>query len=245
MEKAIVQATSGAIKTMVDNTLRITFDFEPKDAARAFQMFGERGTPAAIALITKESALNEVRKSEAENKTPPEKLEKKTINELEATGKGPWGKYAATLYKNGFFHAPKVLAAIGTDEQYRHWIQTQPSAYSGDYSEWVNGDGRCIAAHVRRAGEAGTSYKPMYACIPLTNYEHMLQHKIGESALTGLDWDKARFEYLTKWCVETFYEIFSVDSLTKIHPDDFTHWCEENDLGVYLPKMYREFKGAA
>lgn len=245
MEKMIVQATSGAIKTMVDNTLRITFDFEPKDAARAFKMFGERGTPAAIALITKEASISEMRKSEAEVKTLPKESEEKAINGLDENGKGPWGQYAASLYKTGFFYAPKVLEAIGTDKQYRQWIQTQPSAYSGDYSEWVNGDGRCIAAHVRRAGEAGTAYKPPYACIPLTDKEHQLQHQQGESALLGFNWDKARSEYLIKWVVEMLYVIFGVDSLTKIHPDDLSHWCEENDLGVYLPKMYREFKGAA
>jgi len=46
-----IQASSVAVKTMADNTLRITFDVEPKDAKAAFALFGERGTPAALAAL--------------------------------------------------------------------------------------------------------------------------------------------------------------------------------------------------
>jgi len=228
---------------MVDNTLRITFDFEPKDAANAFEMFGERGTPAAIALIKREASIRELRKTETEVETTPEETENAEIYEVGNIGN--WGTYAASLYKTGFFYAPKVLAVLGSDEEYRQWIQKQPSAYSGDFSEWIHGDGRCIAAHVRRAGEAGTAYKPLYACIPLTNDEHMLQHKSGESALIDFDWDKARAEYQVKWVKARLYEIFGIDSLTKMHPDDFKHWAEEKELTVYVPRVYKEFGSAA
>lgn len=46
-----IPASSVAVKTMADNTLRITFDVEPKDAKAAFALFGERGTPAALAAL--------------------------------------------------------------------------------------------------------------------------------------------------------------------------------------------------
>ena len=46
-----IQASSVAVKTMADNTLRITFDVDPKDAKAAFALFGERGTPAALAAL--------------------------------------------------------------------------------------------------------------------------------------------------------------------------------------------------
>lgn len=229
---------------MVDNTLRITFDFEPRHAAEAFQLFGERGTPAAIALITKGASLkNELHEAEAENETVSEEPKKAEVKELGQSG--PWGKFASTLYGSGFFYGPAVWAALGTDEQYRKWIQRQPSAYSGDFSEWIHGEGRCIAAHVRRAGEAGTGYKPPYSCIPLTDKEHQLQHQQGENALDGLDWDKLKNEYLIKWAVGRLYEIFGIDSLTKMHPNDFVDWCQQNDLTPYVPNMYRKFKGAA
>ena len=210
-DSAILQATSGSCKTMVDNTLRITFDFEPRDAAKAFAMFGERGTPAAIALIKKEASVSELHKTATEKTSLREETKTTKTNKLEE--KGSWGKYAQALYHTGFFYAPKVLALMGSDEEYRKWIQKQPSAYSGDYSEWVNGEGRCIAAHVRRAGEAGTGYKPLYACIPLTDSEHQLQHQRGESALTNFDWDKARAEYQIKWVKEKLYEILKISAL--------------------------------
>lgn len=72
--------------------------------------------------------------------------------------------------------------AKGTDKQYREYIQHQPSCISGEFSEWVNGEGRCIAAHVRRAGESGVGCKAEYACVPLTQAEHDLQHQCGERA---------------------------------------------------------------
>lgn len=229
---------------MVDNTLRITFDFEPRNAAAAFKMFGERGTPAAIALITKGASLkNELHETETEDQTISEEPTKAKIHKLGQ--KGPWGDYAASLYRSGFFYAPKVLEALGTDKQYRNWIQTQPSAYSSDFSEWIHGEGRCIAAHVRRAGEAGTGYKPPYSCIPLTDKEHQLQHQQGENALDGMDWNKLKNEYLVKWAVDQLYVIFGVDSLTKMHPNDFVDWCQQNDLIPFVPKMYKKFEGAA
>ncbi len=239
---AILQATSGSCKTLVDNTLRITFDFEPAHAKLAFKMFSERGTPAAIALIRNGASINESRKSEKEINTVQQESVKA---ETDQVGDGrPWGQYAASLYKTGFFHAPKLWSALGTDKQFRHWIQQQPSAYSGNYSEWMNGEGRCIAAHVRRSGEAGTGFKPTYSCIPLTDAEHRLQHQKGESALEDFEWEKARNDYIFAWCKSRFYEIFGVDSLTKIHPSDLVDYCVKHDLMTYLPRVYKDHEAA-
>ena len=69
-----------------------------------------------------------------------------------------------------------------SDADFRKWIQKQPSCLSGGFSEYVDGDGRCLAAHVRRAGKSGTAYKEEYACIPLFRAEHDLQHQQGELA---------------------------------------------------------------
>jgi len=232
---AILPAASGAIKTMVDNTLRVTFDFEPRYAADAFRLFGERGTLAAIALVKQETDI-ELRQTEqkiAETSEKPIPMEQQT------TEAASYGDYAAALYKSGFFHAPPVHAALGTDKQYRQWIQQQPSAVSGDYSEWINGEGRSIAAHVRRAGEAGTGFKPTYACIPLTDNEHQIQHRRGESAI-DIDWDKARINYLVDWCKSRLYDIFKVDSLTKINPQAFNAWANRNNLAVFVPRMYKD-----
>lgn len=69
-----------------------------------------------------------------------------------------------------------------TEEQnFLAWIRTQKSCITGRYSEYVNGDGMCIAAHVRRANNSGVGMKPSLNAIPLTNDEHMHQHHYGEA----------------------------------------------------------------
>lgn len=72
-----ILATSGAIRTLVDGTLRISFDVEPKDAADAFAMFGKPGSPAALARIMNEAAVEHDRKAQAQ--PPAEPLERKPM----------------------------------------------------------------------------------------------------------------------------------------------------------------------
>jgi hypothetical protein len=66
------------------------------------------------------------------------------------------------------------------DKVYREWIQRRPSCISGRFSEYVNGEGRCVAAHVRRAKNSGTAFKAGFSCVPLTQEEHLTQHQRGE-----------------------------------------------------------------
>jgi hypothetical protein len=73
-----ILATSGAIRTLVDGTLRISFDVEPKDAADAFAMFGKPGSPAALARITNQAAVEHDRKAQAQ--PPAEPLERKPLS---------------------------------------------------------------------------------------------------------------------------------------------------------------------
>ena len=46
-----IEATTAGVKDMADNTLRITLEFEPRHAKAAFELFGARGTPVAIAAL--------------------------------------------------------------------------------------------------------------------------------------------------------------------------------------------------
>lgn len=89
----------------------------------------------------------------------------------------------------------------GTDKQFREWVQRQPSCISGRFSEFLeSGEGRCIAAHIRRAKDSGTGYKAEYACVPLTHDEHLLQHQKGESVFGGKEFfDQQRLRYLKLW----------------------------------------------
>jgi hypothetical protein len=88
----------------------------------------------------------------------------------------------------------------GSDAEYRAWVQKQPSCVSGKFSEYVNGEGRCLAAHVRRSRDSGTAFKAEYSCVPLTREEHDLQHQKGETALKPKEWfDLKRLQYLRRW----------------------------------------------
>ena len=60
MSQDAIQASSVSVRSLSDNTLRITFDFEPKDAQAAFRMFGATGTSVAVcALVGAKEAASE------------------------------------------------------------------------------------------------------------------------------------------------------------------------------------------
>ena len=79
---------------------------------------------------------------------------------------------------------------------------------------YVDGVGRCEAAHVRRAGRSGTGYQAEYSRVPLTRSEHAVQHQRGKfdclstfattfQPQTNLDakawFDRKRIESLRRW----------------------------------------------
>lgn len=47
----IVEGATARISTLVDGTLRITIDIEPRDAPKAFLAFGIPGTAVALAAL--------------------------------------------------------------------------------------------------------------------------------------------------------------------------------------------------
>jgi len=195
-------------------------DIDPKYATDAAKLFGMPGSPVVLARLTQEAA-----QASAQDET---------------IAANDSGKYIAALYKSGFWFNPKVLAALGTDDEYRVWIQRQPSAFSDEFSEYVNGEGRCVAAHVRRAGESGTGYKAPYACIPLTDMEHKIQHQQGESALGGQAWfDKQRAAYVQEWAHSRLREILGVESLSQAPVYQILYWAEQNELERYLPAVFK------
>jgi hypothetical protein len=55
-----IEGATARISTLVDGTLRVTVDIEPRDAQAAFRLFGTPGTAVALA------ALNSEAKQEAE-----------------------------------------------------------------------------------------------------------------------------------------------------------------------------------
>jgi len=69
-QPSAILGTSSGVKTMADNTLRISFDIEPRYAQQAFAMFGIRGSPAAIARIVPEVAQAQARKQTVDDHKP-------------------------------------------------------------------------------------------------------------------------------------------------------------------------------
>lgn len=233
-----ILATTHKYASLVDGTLSVTFHIQPSDALSAVQLFGSHGTSVGIAAIKPEAAL------EAINEPKQEK-------ELH-----PYGKHARALIQAGFFNPEnrEVLRSIGSDEEFRAWIQEQPSCIDGN-QDYVDGKAVCEAAHVRRAGESGTNYKAEYACVPLTHAQHIMQHQRGELSLlcaNGLrqpidcsneakEWfNKQRIKYVLEWAKSTLARALGYESVGDIPPVKLLAWAEKNDLVRFLPREYRE-----
>ena len=149
-------------------------------------------------------------------------------------GKGPHGVYAQALHRSGFFGHQAVLSALGTDEDYLAWVRRQPCARTGS-------DNGVVAAHVRRAGHAGTGFKPTYSAIPLHDDLHRLQHQQGESAVADTGWwDRQAYEHAKRWACERLRDEFGVDSLTWIDPRGLRDWAMARGVIRHLPAQFQE-----
>lgn len=173
----------------------------------------------------------------------------------------PFSEEAETLHKSRVFGLVEFASAVGTDAEYHAWIQRRKSCVSRKYSEYVDGEGRCIAAHVRRASDAGTAFKPEFHQVPLTDEEHQLQHQHGEMELllrTGIfcreatpvlpnakDWlyEKA-FSYRQRWVWETLKKQLGYSSWSQVPPHVLAEWCASKSpsLLAKLPRCYRDAK---
>lgn len=162
--------------------------------------------------------------------------------------KGLYGDYAAKLYKCGFFLNEAVLEVLGTDDEFRAWVRKQPSAITGKFSEYDNGEPVCEAAHVRRASHSGTAYKGKFLCIPLSHMEHQRQHQHGEEDLLGVvkikyegtakDWFwKQRCHYVQEWGKQRLKDEFGASHLSDISPRSIMEWAKLHDLTKYLPRV--------
>lgn len=233
-----ILATTHKYASLVDGTLSVTFHIQPSDALSAVQLFGSHGTSVGIAAIKPEAALDAI------NEPKQEKDQK------------PYGKQARTLIQCGFFNPEnrEVLRAIGSDEQFRQWIQEQPSCIDSN-QDYVDGKAVCEAAHVRRAGESGTGYKAEYACVPLRHEQHILHHQNGELAVlekygwttaehsnhVAKEWfNKQRTKYVLDWAKYTLSRTLGYESMGDVPPVKLLAWAQKNDLVRFLPSDYRE-----
>lgn len=202
------------------------------------QFFGQDGEDADLIL-----ALGLTRFYDQSARVVVRRVQDADGRDLKRNAPKPYGEMAAALRRSGFFRIPEVWRAIGTDDEFRAWVRRQPSAWSGKFSEEVDGEGRCIAAHVRRAGESGTAYKAEYACIPLTHEEHQAQHDGGESELGGKEWfDQQRIRTVEAWCWARLKSTLGYSSMGDVPPGEVMAWASEEGVGHYLPALYRNFE---
>ncbi len=161
--------------------------------------------------------------------------------------KGPHGEFARDLVLSGFFNSGKVREYFGGDKAYQDWCRQQRCALTGLTP--------CEYAHVRRAGDSGTAYKPKYSGIPLTHEAHAYQHQHGEQACiehykvdtkgkTAKEWfDHLAQNFLRTWLLHELREAVNHDSLTSLAPVEFFTWCRQNDLGDEVPQKLRDHYG--
>lgn len=156
-----------------------------------------------------------------------------------------YGQQAKALKLSGFCLQPDVWKAIGSDAVFLAWIRLQPSAHSKEFSEYINGEGRCEAAHVSRIEYGrGIGHKPDYAAIPLTHAEHALTHAEGESALRPREWfEEQRYKYVGTWAWQALRKRIGVASMADANPAHIYQWANFHGLEKYLPKEYRNGSG--
>jgi len=206
-----IQATRRTVKELVDGTLRVQIDIDPKDKAAFLQLFPDVDLPMAIAALT----------------IPAE--------QPKATG-----EHIANLYRSGFFMREDVWAAAGTTAEYEAWARTQPCAYcksNGEHNPQT-GEFRCEFAHVRRIAQgAGTNIKPDGYGIPLCHDCHAQQHQKGESSFgKAKDWfDSQVVRHRSGWVHEVLRDTFKVDHLSDVSIEDIRQW--SRDKGIQLGEV--------
>jgi len=155
--------------------------------------------------------------------------------------KGPHGPAMATLHKSAFLVERAVLEALGTDNEYQDWCRRLPSALSGRFSEYVDGEGRCVYAHWRTVKRgSGTAVKPPYSGLPLTQEEHLAE--ADHHARLGREkWDAMVESYLRRWAWERLRLHFGTETMTTVDPVSVLAFFSERGVDHLLPPAFRAF----
>lgn len=206
-----IAASFVRITTMADGTPRVVLDLDCP-LSEAAKLFGAPGAAVAIARLTPAAAQESAQAATVERASP-------------------YGKQAAALYRCGFFSAPAVRRAIGTDAEFLAWLRRQPCAV-------CKRPAPSEAAHVRRiAAGAGVGIKPEYSAIPLCHEHHESQHQRGESSIGGKEAvDRMAADAVTKWAHAALIARLGYEHLSDIPPETLRAWAEHNELHAYLPK---------
>lgn len=204
-------------KVLKDGTIRLVVDIEPRfrDVISDWLV---PDMPVAVARITQDAAAREQQSA--------------------VIAAGSYGDEARELRLSGFFRAPDVWRAIGSDAEYQAWCRVQPCAACGREGGENN---PIVFAHVRRiANGAGGSIKPPYSGIPLHDSEHRDQHQHGESRIAPPEkWDRWRIEHVQEWAWHALKAQLGAESWRDVPPRRLFEWAERAGVEHYLPAAYR------
>jgi hypothetical protein len=139
----------------------------------------------------------------------------------------------------------EVLICVGGDDKFNAYIRTLPSCLSGTFSEYVHGDGRCVAAHVSRSATRGIAYKAPYHTVPLTQAEHLNQHQHGYEFYKPWDWwlDRLRY-YREKWAANVLTDKLSLNGNLKHDLDALSAWFDKNCMVELLEDRLQDKRGS-
>lgn len=207
-------------KIFKDGTLRLHVDVEPGYRNRVESSLGlQNDVPVAVTLISQEAAQQIAQQQMVESVS--------------------YGDEARTLKLSGFFLAPDVWRAVGSDAEYLGWLEHQPCSAATLMALDCSGD--IVAAHVRRvAAGAGTGIKPQYSAISLCDGHHRIQHQQGESELAPRGWwESTAVSQVEHWCWETLKAQLGYESWKHVPPAVLCQWATKHGVERYLPGPYR------
>ncbi len=229
---AAVQATVSKYMSLADGTLRIQVDIHQRDTRQALELLAEVGRVVAIAGLT------ESLETLAYLFTEEDKLQDDTPKYLENEGDNQAGKLMQALYRGGWFHAPKVLEALGKDAEFLQFTRAQGVCWC--CSAFEDEGASIVAAHYRKVSSgAGTGVKPPYSAIPLCSRCHDKQHQHGYAVLGTNDWWEAKVaEMRQRWGHERMRAIFETESMTAIPAKWIVEWALEHELNAHIPKEF-------
>lgn len=231
-------------RSMADGTIRVEVDLVTPDDETyelAVTKVARVGAPLALARLSQEAAANHQAQGvqkQAEEEEPPS-----------------YGDKIALLYRSGSLRAPAVLLALGADRLYQDWCREQVCVVCGGWDYDPDSAIHSVEyAHVRRANNSGTALKPEYSGVPMCHHHHHVQHNQGEAECLN-EWhygepftpdeakqwfDRKVVEHLERWSHERLRQIFEVDHLKHVPPEQIADWFHHHDLGPYLPRGFEE-----
>lgn len=227
------QGTVSKFQSLADGTLRLQVDIHQTDTAQALELLCEVGRTVAIAGLTDQLADE---RSEQERYDSVSVTGSERIVEDECDNNA--GKLMQQLYRAGWFHAPKVLQALGKDAMFLQWVRGQSTCWACDGRNLD--DNPIVAAHYRKvASGAGTGLKPPYSAIPLCKFCHDKQHAHGYGVISPTGWWEEKVAKARQdWGHQRMRDIFRTTSMTAVPAQHVVEWALENELSSLIPSEY-------